>query len=106
MQSLMDEDVVLESPATIARLLVSWRGPLPRPAGPTAGNPIYARQMPARPAPAAAPVARSARRWCDCGTCGPCLDNARWERIFNERFADPTYYGGISIRHNSSLAGT
>ena len=24
-----------------------------------------------------------------CGTCARCLDNAKWDRIFNEKFADP-----------------
>jgi|SRR5579862_1133345 len=66
--------------------------------------------------PAAQPAAKAARtaesvsrvrrlRRCQCGACNRCLDNARWERIFNEKFADPTYYGPLKIRHNSSLAG-
>jgi hypothetical protein len=32
------------------------------------------------------------RRHCQCGRCRGCLDNARWERIFAEKFADPNYY--------------
>ncbi len=32
------------------------------------------------------------RRPCKCGTCKTCLENARWERIFEERFNDPEYY--------------
>lgn len=32
------------------------------------------------------------RRPCQCGRCRACVDNARWERIFAEKFADPTYY--------------
>jgi hypothetical protein len=32
------------------------------------------------------------RRRCHCGQCRGCLDNARWERIYNEKFADPNYY--------------
>jgi len=52
------------------------------------------------------PVSRLARRSvCRCGKCQSCLDNARWERIFNEKFADPTYYGPLTVRHNSCLAG-
>ena len=27
-----------------------------------------------------------------CGMCGWCADNARWERIFQTKFADPHYY--------------
>jgi len=42
---------------------------------------------------------------CQCGFCQRCLDNANWERIFNEKFADPTYYPRFHIRHNSTLAG-
>ncbi len=26
---------------------------------------------------------------CQCGTCMRCLDDDRWEKIFDERFADP-----------------
>jgi hypothetical protein len=32
------------------------------------------------------------RRRCQCGRCVECRDNARWERIFTEKFADPSYY--------------
>ena len=28
---------------------------------------------------------------CKCGECPRCLDNARWNRLF-EKFVDPTYY--------------
>lgn len=31
-------------------------------------------------------------RVCRCGTCCSCRDNARWERIFETKFADPDYY--------------
>jgi hypothetical protein len=42
-------------------------------------------------------------RRCDCGACGRCLDNARWERIFREKFADPTYYRQRAPKQGSSL---
>jgi hypothetical protein len=45
------------------------------------------------------------RQPCKCGECRNCKDNARWERIFNQKFADPTYYNSQQVRHNSSLAG-
>ncbi len=45
------------------------------------------------------------RQHCRCGACKWCLDNARWDRIFNEKFADPTYYTTQRLRYNSSLAG-
>jgi|SRR5580658_672009 len=44
------------------------------------------------------------RRYCECGQCKWCLDNLRWDRIYNEKFADPAYYDGPVIRHNSALA--
>jgi len=41
-------------------------------------------------------------RRCQCGACAFCVDNARWERIFNEKFADPNYYH-ITVPQGSSL---
>ena len=50
-------------------------------------------------------VARTARRHrCHCGTCSTCAENARWEKIFNEKFADPNYYKAQPVRHTSSLS--
>jgi len=51
---------------------------------------------------ASAPVRRKVRR-CHCGVCGECVENARWERVFQEKFADPDYYRDRQIRHSSSL---
>lgn len=45
------------------------------------------------------------RQFCKCGECKWCLDNVRWDRIFNEKFADPAYYGQLILGHNSCLAG-
>ena len=36
--------------------------------------------------------------------CRMCADNARWERIFQEKFADPSYYSDPATRHGSSLS--
>jgi len=41
---------------------------------------------------------------CDCGQCGRCLENARWERIYQQRFLDPEYYAKTRIRLSSPLA--
>ena len=38
------------------------------------------------------PASRDRRRRCRCGQCPQCLDNARWDRIFAEKFADPDCY--------------
>ena len=51
------------------------------------------------------PVRKSSR--CDsgkCETCARCLDNAKWDRVFNEKFADPNYYKGSQTRKGSSLS--
>jgi len=41
---------------------------------------------------------------CHCGTCRTCLDNAKWDRVFNEKFADPDYYQALPLRNGSSLS--
>ncbi len=51
----------------------------------------------------APPVAKTQAFRCRCGTCAQCAENARWERIFQERFADPDYYSRRVIRSESSL---
>jgi len=40
---------------------------------------------------------------CHCGTCLRCQEEARWDRIFNERFADPNYYKERPTAFGSSL---
>ena len=44
------------------------------------------------------------QRPCKCGTCARCRDNARWESIFQEKFADPTYYQECAPKQGSSLS--
>jgi len=53
------------------------------------------------------PVAKTGRgsARCTCGQCRTCQENARWERIFQEKFASPDYYRHeIRIRHSSPLS--
>ena len=50
----------------------------------------------------AAPMRRPRRR-CQCGQCRSCAENARWEKIFHDKFADPEYYEPKPIRFGSSL---
>ena len=45
------------------------------------------------------------RKRCSCGTCPSCRDDARWNRIFQEKFADPEYYNRRNVNCSSSLAG-
>lgn len=68
---------------------------------------LLAAQKPIqRPAPQRVRLsARATRRHrCHCGTCPTCQENARWDKIFNEKFADPNYYKAQPIRHTSSLS--
>jgi hypothetical protein len=59
----------------------------------------------ARSSPPGQSVARGRQgRYCQCGACKWCRENARWGRIFQEKFADPTYYGRIEVRYGSALA--
>jgi hypothetical protein len=49
------------------------------------------------------PASQSRRVGCKCGQCRQCLDNARWERIFARKFADPDYYTTRRVRYSSPL---
>lgn len=42
---------------------------------------------------------------CQCGQCRNCQENARWERIFQEKFANSDYYHhDIRVRYASPLS--
>lgn len=79
----------LSSPESIRALVAVFEDP----------KPVRGRHAPE--------VARSARNGrgtrCKCGHCRQCLDNARWDRIFTEKFADPGYYSRMTIRTASPL---
>lgn len=47
---------------------------------------------------------RAPKARCTCGQCSQCVENARWERIFAEKFADPNYYSHRLTRTNSPLS--
>jgi hypothetical protein len=47
---------------------------------------------------------RLRRQRCTCGLCTTCAENARWEKIFNEKFADPSYYDGRGPQFSSPLS--
>jgi hypothetical protein len=94
--------VSLESQQVLAEILGTLPGP---PVKPTSRRRL--RMRPSPPVCVPAPPVRTARQRqarCSCGTCERCLEDARWERIFNEKFADPSYYRRTAIRHNSALA--
>jgi hypothetical protein len=65
---------------------------------------LYASSTQPTMAPAKLPRRVMSKR-CQCGHCSTCRDNARWERIFREKFADPTYYALRPVRQRSSLYG-
>jgi hypothetical protein len=44
------------------------------------------------------------RPCCRTGVCPSCIENARWERVFQEKFADPYYYSRGSLRSASPIA--
>ena len=69
----------LSSPESIRTLMRAYGDPTP------VCHPRGARD-PARP------VSKVRKVRCRCGQCRQCLDDARWERIFTEKFADPDYY--------------
>lgn len=42
-------------------------------------------------------------RRCQCGACNRCVENARWDKIFDEKFADCEYYNPRPVHVGSSL---
>ena len=83
----------LSNPQTIEALLASI------------GQPVRGSRERAQavvdPKPVRAHKASRCARGCTCRTC---TDNARWERIFQEKFADPGYYSNPTTRNGSSLS--
>jgi hypothetical protein len=66
--------------------------------------PAPRRAEPLHPPRTAKPRRNSSR--CQCGECRTCQENARWERIFREKFASPDYYRHeIRVRYASPLSG-
>ena len=55
------------------------------------------------PAVYVAPAHKARKRRCKCGQCSQCQEYARWDRIFQEKFADPNYYTQIRYRYSSAL---
>ena len=81
----------LSDPKTIAELLSAPDSAMrPEPANPTGSN-----------SPKRHRGVKLSR--CKCAACPRCRENARWERIFQEKFADPDYYAPRPVRHGSPL---
>ena len=66
------------------------------------GNPTPARRLRGTQN-AVRPANKNRKVRCTCGRCPQCLDNARWERIFAEKFADPEYYTRCVMHRASPL---
>jgi hypothetical protein len=50
------------------------------------------------------PMASRASRGCRCGVCAKCVEDRRWEEIFERKFADPEYYSpDRTVAHASPL---
>jgi len=80
----------LSNPESIREALQSYERPVE----------IRRRHAEAGPARTASQVQKVR---CTCGHCRACLDNARWERIFAEKFADPNYYRRHTVSCSSPL---
>ena len=64
----------------------------------------HGAQARARTAPDTSLTPRKARKIrCQCGKCSQCLENARWERIFKEKFVDADYYTRRQVQCSSPL---
>jgi hypothetical protein len=50
------------------------------------------------------PRSAAPQQRCSCGACPKCREDERWERIFQEKFADPHYYHPPVVRYRSPLA--
>jgi hypothetical protein len=79
--------------AKVLEAMFAALGAPPRPVSDRAAQPVY--QAPASKA--------KNSRYCKCRVCPVCVENARWERIFQEKFADPHYYSGLQMRRGSPL---
>lgn len=70
-------------------------------------RPVRIRRAPAKArAGVRVPLASKAPRpTCVCGRCAECEENARWDRVFKAKFADPKYYRPRPPRRGSPTAG-
>src|SRR5581483_7429786 len=79
--------------------------PVQRPVQPIARRITSAPPRPMEAAPKSWDRPRRGASRCQCGQCRNCAENARWERIFQEKFASSDYYSSeIRIRYSSPLA--
>jgi hypothetical protein len=84
-----EQDIELCDAASVARL-VAGRGPRTH-------RGLRGLNLSIREASTSRP------RMCKCGVCRFCVENQRWNQIFEQKFADPAYYKGPIVRHTSAL---
>lgn len=88
---------MLQLMATPRRRAVREAEPAPEAASvPAEGGKSFSRPVQLR--------TRTVGRRCGCGKCEPCVDNARWDAIFNAKFADANYYERRGPRMASTLS--
>ena len=88
----------LGSHDALNRLMRRWDTPAPVNVAPNG----IRRRTPAQDSPRS--VLRASRKVrCKCGQCSRCLDDAKWERIFAEKFEDLDYYNRPTVTRGSSL---
>lgn len=52
---------------------------------------------------AKAPRATQRKVRCTCGHCKQCVEDARWDKIFADKFEDPDYYSRPALHITSPL---
>ncbi len=83
--------MILADAASIAAMLGAVQGPAHK------GHSSAPAKVPEGPR-------RGRSRSCACRTCARCLENAKWERIYTQRFEDPDYYKPRALKRGSSLS--
>jgi hypothetical protein len=63
----------------------------------------FPRNQQLKRAPIVQAVCRKRAGRCRCGRCPQCLDNLKWETIFDQKFADHDYYKPRPVSHCSAL---
>lgn len=89
----MAESEVIQDRRTALEMLQAAAGMKPPAAGKITKTPN--RHIPVR--------VYARRRTCRCGLCRACRENARWERVYNEKYADAGYYIGLRLSCRSPL---
>jgi hypothetical protein len=100
----MDENEVICDRATALEILCTAAAiEQDPPSRGGAQQPVVATQKRSKLGASRRSRSKGRQRPCQCRLCRACVSNARWERVFNEKFADVEYYGGMRLSHRSPL---